>query len=244
MPELHGGQMLFSVAEFDSLYGRRRLADVDMDRPVWEIPGPRDAVVRWHEAGLITGPVLDAGCGAGSNALWLAGQGYGVTGFDGSASAVAQARSRAEAVGLTGIEFVQADAAALRLAGGYATVVDSALYHCLAEPARRAYLAGLRHACLPGARLLMICLSDALPRRLPGPFRITRDSLYETLPLEGWMIIGLRTGTITIGFTADLIRRAISAMGLPDLRDGDVEFTADGHALYPTWEVVAERRRV
>ena len=45
------------------------------------------------------GSALDAGCGHGSDALWLAARGWQVTAVDFSATALAHARSTAEAVG-------------------------------------------------------------------------------------------------------------------------------------------------
>jgi SAM-dependent methyltransferase len=45
------------------------------------------------------GSALDAGCGHGSDALWLAGRGWQVTAVDFSATALAHGRSTAEAVG-------------------------------------------------------------------------------------------------------------------------------------------------
>jgi 2-polyprenyl-3-methyl-5-hydroxy-6-metoxy-1,4-benzoquinol methylase len=41
--------------------------------------------------GAITGQVLDAGCGLGDNAIYLAQRGHNVTGFDTSPTGIAQA---------------------------------------------------------------------------------------------------------------------------------------------------------
>ena len=60
--------------------------------------------------------VLDAGCGSGTNSLWLAGQGFAVTGVDFSDFALGKAREHAKSAGLddridfrtgnlTGLEF-------------------------------------------------------------------------------------------------------------------------------------------
>lgn len=49
--------------------------------------------------GLRPGRALDAGCGHGADTLWLAAHGWQVTGVDFSASALAHARSTAEALG-------------------------------------------------------------------------------------------------------------------------------------------------
>ena len=58
------------------------------------------------------GRALDAGCGHGSETLWLAARGWQVTAVDFAATALAYARSRAEAVGpdVAGrIDWVEAD---------------------------------------------------------------------------------------------------------------------------------------
>ena len=59
-------------------------------------------------AGLRPGTALDAGCGSGAEAVWLAHQGWTVTGADISASALAQAAARAEAASVA-VTWVEAD---------------------------------------------------------------------------------------------------------------------------------------
>jgi 2-polyprenyl-3-methyl-5-hydroxy-6-metoxy-1,4-benzoquinol methylase len=61
------------------------------------------------------GRALDAGCGHGSEALWLAARGWQVTAVDFAATALAHARSTAEAMGAgvaERIDWVEADLAA------------------------------------------------------------------------------------------------------------------------------------
>jgi len=60
------------------------------------------------------GRALDAGCGHGSDTLWLAARGWQVTAVDFAATALAYARSTAEAMGpdvAERIEWVEADLA-------------------------------------------------------------------------------------------------------------------------------------
>jgi|GEM_PF-3748783 len=56
---------------FESLY---------TGQPRWEIGRPQKALLA--VADRITGSILDAGCGTGENALFFAGRGQTVTGFD------------------------------------------------------------------------------------------------------------------------------------------------------------------
>lgn len=64
-----------------------------------------------HEIGeLEPGTGLDAGCGAGAEAIWLAARGWEVTGADVAGTALGYAEDRAAAAGLAGrIAWVQAD---------------------------------------------------------------------------------------------------------------------------------------
>lgn len=64
----------------------------DMDALPWVIGKPQPLIIALTEAGEVTGSVLDASCGTGDNAIYLASQGFAVTGIDGSASAIATAR--------------------------------------------------------------------------------------------------------------------------------------------------------
>src|SRR5262245_30179042 len=120
--------------EFEALYaGRMAFGGVEPSEKVipWDIGEPQQAVVALARAGGFAGKVLDVGCGLGENAIMLAGQGYEVTGVDGSPSAIEQAGQRATAHGVQ-VRFLVADATELHgVETGFDTVLDSGLYHCL-----------------------------------------------------------------------------------------------------------------
>lgn len=59
--------------------------------------------------GLAPGTALDAGCGAGAEAIWLAARGWKVTAADIASAALDRAAARAVAAGVGGVAWVQAD---------------------------------------------------------------------------------------------------------------------------------------
>lgn len=94
----------------------------DFDQDYWETHWddathrddrrPANPYVQRETAHLSPGTALDAGCGAGTEALWLAEHGWQVTGADISATALATARSRAHDAGLESqVEWEQTDLA-------------------------------------------------------------------------------------------------------------------------------------
>lgn len=73
---------------------------------------PPNAHLVGETGDLRPGRALDAGCGHGSDAVWLAARGWDVTAVDFAATALARARSTAEAMGpdvAARIEWVEAD---------------------------------------------------------------------------------------------------------------------------------------
>jgi len=61
----------------------------------WDIGQPQPAIVRLGSEGGFAGAVLDAGCGTGENALYIASLGLPVLGVDVARNALAIARNKA-----------------------------------------------------------------------------------------------------------------------------------------------------
>ena len=68
--------------------------------PPWDFGQPPPAFVRLAEQGLLTGQVLDAGCGTGEQTLLAASSGADALGVDVSPLAIEQARGKAAARGI------------------------------------------------------------------------------------------------------------------------------------------------
>jgi SAM-dependent methyltransferase len=68
--------------------------------PPWDVGQPQPAFVRLAEQGLLTGQVLDVGCGTGEQTLLAASSGADALGVDISPLALEQARGKAAARGI------------------------------------------------------------------------------------------------------------------------------------------------
>jgi SAM-dependent methyltransferase len=84
---------------FDRDSWERRWAQVLSEHPDRVASRPPNAHLLAEVGNLAAGLALDAGCGHGAEAIWLAASGWEVTAVDFSATALAHARSTAQAVG-------------------------------------------------------------------------------------------------------------------------------------------------
>lgn len=84
---------------YDRAYWEQLWAKTLREHPDKVAQRPPNAHLIAEVADLRRGRALDAGCGHGAETLWLAAHGWGVTGVDFSASALAHARSTAETLG-------------------------------------------------------------------------------------------------------------------------------------------------
>jgi cyclopropane fatty-acyl-phospholipid synthase-like methyltransferase len=170
--------------------GPERFESIYLGQAPWDIPGPQPAFVALEEAGEIVGSVLDAGCGTGENALYLATRGHEVWGIDFLPIAIERAMKKAEARGLD-VRFQVANALELAtLARQFDTAIDCGLFHTFGDDERPAYVAGLAKVMRPGGRLHLLCFSDREPPG-EGPRRVTQEELRDTFR-DGWRVEPIR----------------------------------------------------
>jgi SAM-dependent methyltransferase len=129
---------------WDNRYGER-------DR-IWS--GRPNASMVAAVVSLTPGRVLDLGCGEGGDSIWLAEQGWTVTGLDVSATALARAAEEADARGLA-IDWVRADLSTWEPEGTYDLVSACFLHSPIAFP-RTEVLRRLAGSIAPGGHLLVV----------------------------------------------------------------------------------------
>ncbi|WP_433724328.1 class I SAM-dependent methyltransferase [Nocardia sp. CA-129566] len=161
----------------------------------WDIDRPQPAIVRVASAGGFTGAVLDAGCGTGENALYVASLGLSVLGVDVAETALVNARRNAEDRGIEA-EFAVADAFELAgLGRRFDTVLDCGLFHTFDEDERARYVASLMSVTEHGGTLYVLCFSDIGPDT--GPHPVGREELSAAFDSgAGWHVASIESDRI------------------------------------------------
>ncbi|MGH8216954.1 MAG: class I SAM-dependent methyltransferase [Steroidobacteraceae bacterium] len=142
----------------------------------WDTGEPDEHLVEFLRGSAARGRALDVGCGTGTNALWLARQGFAVLGIDVSSAAIEKARAKAAgAAGATVLDcrFATADFFRDALSDGpFDFVFDRGCFHVFDEPADRARFAERVASLLTrDGRWLSLIGSTEGPERDSGPPR-------------------------------------------------------------------------
>ena len=185
---MKGIAMTTPSAEWDSAYQDHL--------PPWDIGRPQPAFVRLADSGLLSGRVLDAGCGTGEQALLAAAHGATAMGVDLSALAIEKARGKAAQRGLTA-RFEVDDALHLeRIGESFDTVIDSGLFHVFDDAGRAKYVSSLAAVIEPGGRYYMMCFSDSQPG-VWGPRRVRREEIALAFG-DGWAVESITPDTFKV----------------------------------------------
>lgn len=130
-----------------------------------------------RSGGVAAGRALDVGCGTGTNAVWLAEQGFAVVGIDIAPRAIAAAEARIAGRGLD-CRFAVRDILTETIDGGpFDFVFDRGCFHVFDDAATRARFAERVAALLApgGVWLSLIGSTEGPPHDEGPPRRSARD---------------------------------------------------------------------
>jgi cyclopropane fatty-acyl-phospholipid synthase-like methyltransferase len=162
----------------------------------WDIGRPQPEFVRLAEAGLLTGQLLDAGCGTGEQALLAARYGADAFGVDISQRAIEQARAKAAARGVPA-QFEVANALYLgELGRAFDTIIDCGVFHTFDDADRAQYVISLTGVLRPGGYCYLMCFSDRQPGTF-GPRRVSQDELRAAFA-DGWVVEDIAAATFDV----------------------------------------------
>jgi SAM-dependent methyltransferase len=163
--------------------------------PPWDsgVPPPELVALTEGVDALPPGRALDLGCGTGTNATYLARQGWDVVAVDLIDTAVRQARQKAEAADVN-VRVLHGDVTrldGLDVTGPFDLFFDLSCYCGIPAHRREAYAAGLTRRAADGARLLMFGYGpEAFDDEISG---VTADELQTRF--TGWDLAEVTPGT-------------------------------------------------
>jgi SAM-dependent methyltransferase len=190
--------------------GRELFEEAYLSLPPWDIGRPQGEIIRLAEAGEIRGAVLDAGCGTGENALFLAGWGYEVTGIDAAGAAIRKAKEKSRGRRVPAV-FLEWDALEISgLGKRFDTVIDCGLFHVFSDEERPLYVEGLRSVLVPGGIFRMLCFSEREPGDW-GPRRVTQREIREAFG-RGWKVDSIREARFETNLGPEGCRAWLSSM--------------------------------
>jgi SAM-dependent methyltransferase len=176
---------------------------------------PPNAHLTSELSGLTPGRALDAGCGHGSDALWLAAHGWQVRAVDFSAAALAHARSTAQAAGadVAGrVDWVEADLATWNPGPGHFDLVVCLYVHVAGSVQEMVRRVGAGVA--PGGTLLLVGhrpIDPATGAATPaaGQQQVSAQDAVPALDPHRWsVVVAEERPRATAGTGVDAVIRA------------------------------------
>lgn len=169
----------------------------EQDNLPWDTGHPDTYLVRtvsrWPK---FAGNVLEIGCGTGTNSIWLAEQGFQVTGLDISSSAIAIAKDRAAERGVI-CRFLADDFLSSPVGNApFTFVFDRGCFHSTTGEEGRAKFVDRMVSCLgrDGLWFSLMGNSDEIvegkgpPRLSAAEIAISVESAFEILKLESCLL--------------------------------------------------------
>jgi SAM-dependent methyltransferase len=181
--------------QFDRDSWERRWSQALREHPEKVASRPPNAHLLAEIGDLEPGLALDAGCGHGAEAIWLAASGWRVTAVDFSVTALDHARSTAQGIGedvAERIEWVEGDLGSWTPPPRRFDLVSCLYVHAAGSVG--AMVTRLATGVAPGGTLFMVGHlpvdpATGEPTPAAGQVQVTVDDAVEALDARDWQII-------------------------------------------------------
>jgi len=167
-------------AQMERIYG-----ELPLDEIPWNLEAPPRLLVDLIESGRVAPcQTVDLGCGAGNYAVWLAQQGFEVTGIDLSAAAIDRARELARSRGARcRFEVVDLLEPTPAFDGGFDFAYDWLVLHHVFPADRPRYVANVHRMLRRDGLYLSVCFSED-DRAIAGEGKYRQPQLGTQLYLS------------------------------------------------------------
>ncbi|TVS09293.1 MAG: class I SAM-dependent methyltransferase [Planctomycetaceae bacterium] len=161
-------------------------------RPGWDTGLVAEDLKRAVREGLIQpGRAVELGCGSGTNAIYLASQGFEVTAIDVAPTSLAIAEAKANEAGVQ-VRWVLADVLNLPDLGTFDLIFDRGCYHNVRYVDAEGFVRAMCQLTRPGSRALIVSLNRDGP---PGIREATmREDFSESFDFVQLQESEIRTG--------------------------------------------------
>jgi SAM-dependent methyltransferase len=200
---------------FDRDFWKGRWAQVLREHPDAVASRPPNAHLVGEVGALAPGLALDAGCGHGAEAIWLAASGWRVTAVDFSVTALEHAQRLAEAAGADvakRIEWVEGDLGNWEPRPGRFDLVNCLYVHVAGSV--REMVARLASGVAPGGTLFLVGHlpvdpATGEPSPAAGQVQVTVADAVDALDEREWALVVAEERTRAAGGGADAVVRAV-----------------------------------
>jgi SAM-dependent methyltransferase len=205
----------------------RLYAETPLRRLPWANQPPFPPLVRAVDDGWLSppGPILDVGCGVGTNTFWLARRGFRATGIDIAPGAIAAAESSRTSETRPS-RFLVDDVLASALPGGrFRAAIDIGCFQTLPPRTRGAFSSSLARLLSPGAPYVLFWVGREETGSWGPPHRLSVGDVTDTFEssfLVDQLVYRPRTVRLTretkrtarplatlAGYAARLVRRRV-----------------------------------
>jgi methyl halide transferase len=200
-PEAGAGWIALADGEGAPLVRRRPLPSGNLPPrdlvEKWDLPFRTRSAAEWDKGGpalklkalvergeLEQCRIVELGCGSGNDAIYLASQGFNVTGIDIAPTALCYAAAKAQAAGVD-VNWVLADVQALPELGKFDFIFDRGCYHNVRYVNAPGFVASMRQLSHPGTECLILSLDrDRAPGVREQTMRQNFSTQFDIVRLE------------------------------------------------------------